>query len=58
MEDHQIIKLGEIIAELVRALGMFSTNQERLANGNTIAYGDEAFEGVARNIEYAINQLR
>lgn len=58
MENYQIVELGKIAAELIRALGMFSTNQERLANGNTIAYDDRAFDDIASNIEFNINQLR
>jgi hypothetical protein len=58
MQDYQIIVLGKIMAEFVRALGMNAENKQRELLGNSMAYNCGDFESCAGNIESYVEQLR
>ncbi len=57
MNNQQIKALGMIAQALIRAMGYQATNQQRLANGLSIAYGDDAFFGEANDIQQAVDKL-
>lgn len=58
MQDYQIIQLGLILAEFIRALGMNAENMQRKILDQSMAYNSDDFEGIASSIEYYANQLR
>ena len=55
------LKLAKVMAActtaLIRAVGMHSENQDRLANGHTIAYDESAFLKVIEEEGISWNQV-
>jgi len=57
-EERQLaFALCNAAAALVEAMGMHAENQNRLSNGHTIAYGEEAFNKLAESRGLYHNQL-
>lgn len=57
MDAHTTRILGFILAASARVEGMKAENQHRLACGNSIAYGEEAFGIEANHIETLAREI-
>ena len=57
MDAHTVRILGSILAASARVEGMKAENQHRLACGNSIAYGEEAFAIEANHLESLAREI-
>lgn len=58
MQPEELVKkLGMVGAAMIRGMGMYSENQERLSNGFAAAYTARDFEILATEIETALAEL-
>jgi hypothetical protein len=48
-----VMEIRKAGAAVVRAIGMAEENRDRVANNQSVAYGDGAFENLARELENA-----
>lgn len=48
---------AQAAAAMIEAMGMFAANQERIANGYTVAYDDTAFSSLINKYGIAHNSI-
>lgn len=57
MDEQTVRVLGYLLAEQARTFGMVAQNQARIANGESPAYGEDAFFAQAQHIDSIARQL-